>query len=174
MKCPYCHEEDTQVTDSRLSQEGEAVKRRRRCKACGRRFTTYERVERIGLTIVKKDNSREEYNREKLYKSIAIACAKRPVSVDQLEEAVNTIEAQLFKMGGSEVPANAIGELVMQELRDLDEVAYIRFASVYRNFADLEEMRDEMADLIGETAEQDKPENSSAVRQPRSRTKANG
>ncbi len=152
MNCPYCHKEDTQVTDSRLSADGNAVKRRRRCKNCQRRFTTYERIERIGLTVVKKDNTRDEYRREKLYKSIAVACTKRPVPADQLEEAVNDIEAKLFNLGQSEVPSETIGELVMQKLRELDEVAYIRFASVYRNFADLDEMREEMEGLQGEQA----------------------
>ncbi len=149
MKCPYCHQEDTQVTDSRLTEDGAAVKRRRRCKHCSRRFTTYERVERIGLTVVKKDNTREEYNRDKLYKSLAVASTKRPVPADKLDEAINEIEAQLFRLGVSEVPSTSIGELVMQKLRELDEVAYIRFASVYRNFADLEEMREEMEGLSG-------------------------
>ena len=151
MKCPYCHHEDTQVTDSRLTPGGEAVKRRRRClnSNCKRRFTTFERVERIGLTVVKKDNKREEYRRDKLSRSIAIACTKRPIKADQLEEAVNDIEAQLFKLGASEVQSDTIGEIVMQRLRELDEVAYIRFASVYRNFADIEEMREE---IIGLTA----------------------
>src|SRR5919201_1098921 len=121
MRCPYCHREDTQVTDSRLSADGQAVKRRRRCKHCGKRFTTYERVERIGLTVVKRDHTREE--------------------------AVNEIEAELFRQGTAEVPSTLIGELVMQKLRELDEVAYIRFASVYRNFADLEEMREAMEGL---------------------------
>jgi transcriptional repressor NrdR len=149
MKCPYCHHEDTQVTDSRLAREGEVVKRRRKCKNCNRRFTTYERVERIGLTVVKRDNTREEYSRDKLYRGIAVACTKRPVPADQLEEAVNEIESQLFAQGASEVPSTTIGEMVMQKLRELDEVAYIRFASVYRNFADLEEMREEMEGLTG-------------------------
>ncbi len=144
MKCPYCHYEDTQVTDSRMAEDGSAIKRRRQCKNCGRRFTTYERIERIGLTVVKKDGKREEYSRDKLHKSIMIACTKRPVPADRLEEAVNEIEAQLFRLGTSEVPTEAVGELVMQKLRELDEVAYIRFASVYRNFADLEEMREAM------------------------------
>lgn len=147
MKCPYCHREDTQVTDSRMAESGEAIKRRRQCKHCGRRFTTFERVERIGLTVVKKDNTRQEYSREKLRQSIAVATTKRPVPADQLEEAVNDIETQLFNLGASEVPSTAIGEIVMQRLRELDEVAYIRFASVYRNFADLEEMREEMEGL---------------------------
>jgi transcriptional repressor NrdR len=144
MKCPYCHYEDTQVTDSRLAEDGSAVKRRRQCKNCSRRFTTYERIERIGLTVVKKDGKREEYNRDKLHRSIFVASAKRPIRTELLEEAVNEIEARLFKMGLSEVPSDTIGEFVMQKLRELDEVAYIRFASVYRNFADLEEMREAM------------------------------
>jgi transcriptional repressor NrdR len=149
VKCPYCHREDTQVTDSRLTADGNAIKRRRRCKYCQRRFTTYERVERIGLTVVKRDNTREEYNRDKLYKGMSLACTKRPVPADQLEEAVNEIEAQLFRVGASEVPSTTIGELIMQKLKELDEVAYIRFASVYRNFADLEEMREAMEGLTG-------------------------
>jgi transcriptional repressor NrdR len=144
MKCPYCHYEDTQVTDSRLAEDGSAVKRRRQCRNCKRRFTTYERIERIGLTVVKKDGKREEYSRDKLHRSLMIACTKRPVPADRLEEAVNEIEAQLFRLGASEVPTETVGELVMQKLRELDEVAYIRFASVYRNFADLEEMREAM------------------------------
>lgn len=144
MKCPYCHYEDTQVTDSRMAEDGSAVKRRRQCKNCGRRFTTYERIERIGLTVVKKDGKREEYKRDKLFRSLQVACTKRPVPADRLEEAVNEIEAQLFRLGTSEVPTEAVGELVIEKLRELDEVAYIRFASVYRNFADLEEMREAM------------------------------
>ena len=144
MKCPYCHYEDTQVTDSRMAEDGSAIKRRRQCRHCKRRFTTYERIERIGLTVVKKDGKREEYSRDKLHRSLMIACAKRPVPADRLEEAVNEIEAQLFRLGTAEVPTETVGELVMQKLRELDEVAYIRFASVYRNFADLEEMREAM------------------------------
>ncbi len=156
MKCPYCHRDDTQVTDSRLTEDDTAVKRRRRCKHCGKRFTTYERIERIGLAVVKKDNTREEYSRDKLYKSIAIACTKRPVPADRLEAAVNEIEAQLFRLGVSEVPSTTIGEMIMQSLRELDEVAYIRFASVYRNFADLEDMREEMEGLTGGQPAEDK------------------
>jgi transcriptional repressor NrdR len=147
MKCPYCHREDTQVTDSRLAEDGTAVKRRRQCKHCKRRFTTYERMERIGLTVVKRDHTREEYSRDKLYKGMALATTKRKVPADRLEEAVNEIEAELFRQGTAEVPSTLIGELVMQKLRELDEVAYIRFASVYRNFADLEEMREAMEGL---------------------------
>ncbi len=144
MKCPYCHHEDTQVTDSRLASDGEVVKRRRQCKNCKRRFTTFERVERIGVSLVKRDGRREEYSREKLRQGMALALTKRKVSADQIEAAVNDIEAQLFNLGVSEVPSTQVGELVMQKLRELDEVAYIRFASVYRNFADLEEMREAM------------------------------
>src|SRR5436853_7769466 len=97
MKCPYCHQEDTQVTDSRLAEDGSAVKRRRQCRNCKKRFTTYERIERIGLTVVKKDNTREEYSRDKLFKGLAVATTKRPVPADRLEAAVNDIEAQLFR-----------------------------------------------------------------------------
>jgi transcriptional repressor NrdR len=149
MKCPYCQFEDTQVTDSRITESGAAVKRRRKCLNCERRFTTYERIERIGLTVVKKDNRRVEYSRDKLHGSMVIASAKRPVPADKLEDAVNEIEAQLFRLGTSEVSSTAIGEMVMQRLRELDEVAYIRFASVYRNFADLEEMREAMEGVSG-------------------------
>src|SRR5215217_4037017 len=106
MKCPYCHYEDTQVTDSRLAEDGSAVKRRRQCKRCGKRFTTYERIERIGLTVVKKDGKREEYSRGKLSKGLALAVTKRPVETPKLEEAVNDIEAQLFRLGTSEVSSN--------------------------------------------------------------------
>lgn len=168
MKCPYCHYEDTQVTDSRMADDGSAIKRRRQCKNCGRRFTTFERIERIGLTVVKKDGKREEYSRDKLHRSVVIACTKRPVPADRLEEAVNEIEAQLFRLGTSEVPTDTVGELVMQKLRELDEVAYIRFASVYRNFADLEEMREAMEGLPSLHPEDDAP----TAR--KSRKKANG
>jgi transcriptional repressor NrdR len=147
MKCPYCHFEDTQVTDSRVSTDGDAVKRRRQCKRCERRFTTYERIERMGLTIVKRDGSREPFSREKLRRGLTLAVTKRKVPADRIEDAVNSIETGLYSLGSSEVPTEAIGELVMQRLRERDEVAYIRFASVYRNFADLEEMREEMEGL---------------------------
>ena len=148
MKCPYCQFEDTQVTDSRVAADGDAVKRRRQCKHCGRRFTTYERVERAVLTIVKRDGKREPFSREKLRRSMGLAVTKRQVPADRIEEAVNGIEAELYSLGLSEVPSEAIGEMVMSRLRELDEVAYIRFASVYRNFADLEEMREEMEGLV--------------------------
>jgi len=161
MNCPYCHREDTQVMDSRLTADGQAIKRRRRCKHCHKRFTTYERIERIGLTVVKRDGKREEYNRDKLHKGLVLAATKRPIPTDLLEEAANDIEAELFKLGASEVPSTIIGEMVMQKLRELDEVAYIRFASVYRNFADLEEMREAMEGLTGD--QPDEPENTSPL-----------
>jgi transcriptional repressor NrdR len=151
-----------------MADDGSAIKRRRQCKNCHRRFTTYERIERIGLTVVKKDGKREEYSREKLFKSISIACTKRPISVDELEATVNEIEAELFRMGASEVPTEAIGELIIQNLRALDEVAYIRFASVYRNFADLDEMREAMEGVVGIHAA-DEPQDSK-----RKGKKANG
>jgi transcriptional repressor NrdR len=155
MKCPYCQFEDTQVTDSRVSADGSAVKRRRQCKSCERRFTTYERIERMGLTVVKRDHTREPYSREKLMRGLTLAVTKRKVPADRVEEAVNLIESELYSLGSSEVPVDTIGELVMQRLRELDEVAYIRFASVYRNFADLEEMREEMEGLAAHPSPDD-------------------
>jgi transcriptional repressor NrdR len=171
MKCPYCQFEDTQVTDSRITESGAAVKRRRKCLKCERRFTTYERIERIGLTVVKKDNTRQEYSRDKLLGSMVVASTKRPVPADKLEEAVNEIEAQLFRLGTSEVSSTTIGEMVMQRLRELDEVAYIRFASVYRNFADLEEMREAMEGVSG--THQEDSENAD-VPEPPKKAKARG
>lgn len=174
MKCPYCHQEDTQVMDSRMTADGDAIKRRRKCKHCGRRFTTFERVERIGLAVVKKDNTREEYSRDKLHRSIFVACTKRPVPADQLEEAVNEIEAQLFRLGTSEVPSNVIGEMVMQRLHELDEVAYIRFASVYRNFADLEEMREAMEGVASGQAVDEQASAQPSTERPKKRSSARG
>jgi transcriptional repressor NrdR len=148
MKCPYCHFEDTQVTDSRVTADGDAVKRRRECKRCERRFTTYERIERAVLTLVKRDGTREAFSREKLLRGMLLATTKRKVPTERIEEAANAIESELYGLGTSEVSSETVGELVMARLRELDEVAYIRFASVYRNFADLEEMREEMEGLV--------------------------
>ena len=171
MKCPYCHFEDTQVTDSRITENGAAVKRRRKCLQCERRFTTYERIERIGLSVVKRDTRREEYSRDKLRKSLVIASVKRPIRTEELEEAVNEIEAQLFSLGTSEVPSTVIGEMIMQRLRELDEVAYIRFASVYRNFADLEEMREAMEGVTTVHPAEIEPADATT---PRKKAKARG
>lgn len=148
MKCPYCHKNDSQVIDTRDLPDGEGIRRRRRCNACGQRFTTYERVQPVSLMIVKKDGRREEYDRRKLLIGLQIACAKRPVSAVTIEQIINDVETALFNLGNTEVPAARLGELVLERLKDVDEVAYIRFASVYLNFADLREMGGAIESLL--------------------------
>ncbi len=148
MKCPYCHKNDSQVIDTRDLPDGEGIRRRRRCNACGQRFTTYERVQPVSLMIVKKDGRREEYDRRKLLIGLQIACAKRPVSAVTIEQIINDVETALFNLGNTEVPAARLGELVLERLKDVDEVAYIRFASVYLNFADLREMGGAIENLL--------------------------
>jgi transcriptional repressor NrdR len=147
MRCPYCGFEDTKVIDSRDSEEG--IRRRRECLACGERFTTFERVQTVGLQVVKKDGRREDFSREKLLLGIRRACEKRPLPVGAIEAVVDDIEATLQAQGKAEVPSTLIGELVMDHLRDLDHIAYIRFASVYRAFADVESLREELESLSG-------------------------
>ncbi len=134
------------VTDSRDS--GDGIHRRRRCKECGRKFSTYERVETAQLLVVKSDGRREPYDREKLYRGIRRACEKRPLPVGELENAVDEIEQALYRLGRPEVASQVIGEMVMEKLARMDSIAYIRFASVYRSFSDLEEMRQEMDELL--------------------------
>jgi len=141
MRCPYCGYEDSKVVDSRNA--GDGIRRRRQCLDCGSRFTTYERAQATNLLVIKKDGRREEFNREKLAAGIRKACTKRPVSQDTIEELVDNIEAQLHQLGRGEVATTTIGDMVMDRLRQLDGVAYIRFASVYRAFADIEEMKQE-------------------------------
>jgi transcriptional repressor NrdR len=141
MRCPYCGHEDSKVIDSR--DVNEAVRRRRECLECGSRFTTYERVQTSALLVIKKDGRREEFSREKLIAGIRKACAKRPVSQETIEETVYDIEDRLRKSGTAEVATSIIGDMVMERLRQLDGIAYIRFASVYRAFADIEEVREE-------------------------------
>lgn len=146
MKCPFCGDPNTQVTDTRENEDGEVVRRRRRCAACDKRFTTYERIDLKMPHIIKRNGIRSEYDHAKLVGSMQLALRKRPVSLEALEGAVDRIEARLLSMGETEVPSEKIGELVMKELKRLDKVAYIRFASVYRNFADV----DEFSELIRE------------------------
>lgn len=141
MRCPYCGYEDSKVIDSR--DVNEAVRRRRECLECGSRFTTYERAQTAALLVIKKDGRREEFSREKLIAGIRKACAKRPVSHETIEQTVDDIEAQLHKLGKGEVATSIIGDMVMERLRQLDGIAYIRFASVYRAFADIEDVREE-------------------------------
>ncbi len=147
MRCPYCHHNDSRVVDSRELSGGESIRRRRECANCGRRFTTYERVEGAGLVVVKKDGRRQEYDPDKLRRKLRVALTKRPVGEEQIESLVQRVEADLLARGTREVPSTVIGEAVLRELKELDEVAYIRFASVYRQFADLEELRREVEGL---------------------------
>jgi transcriptional repressor NrdR len=139
MKCPFCGAHDTQVTDTRLNEEGDIVRRRRRCQACDKRFTTYERIELKFPQVIKRNGTRVEYERDKLLGSLKLALRKRPVTAEAILAAVDRIEEKLLSLGEREVPSERIGELVMKELRKLDKVAYIRFASVYRNFEDVDE-----------------------------------
>ncbi len=150
MKCPFCAELENKVIDSRLSNQGAVIRRRRECLGCQRRFTTYERVEEILPMVVKKDGRREAFDRQKVLEGLKLACQKRPVSAEQLEEVVDGIEQRLQEMGEKEVPTSLIGESVMRELAKLDEVAYVRFASVYRSFKDLGEFMSELKELISE------------------------
>jgi transcriptional repressor NrdR len=142
MRCPFCRHEDTQVVDSRVSEDGAAIRRRRRCPACDKRFTTYERVELALPSVVKKDGTRTEFDRRKIVASMKLALRKRPVAADAIDEAVARIEYQLLGSGEREVRSERLGELVMNELRALDTIAYVRFASVYRRFEDVSEFED--------------------------------
>jgi transcriptional repressor NrdR len=142
MRCPFCQHEDTQVLDTRASDEGDSVRRRRRCGQCDKRFTTYERIELAMPVIVKKNGSRTEYESSKLRSSLMLALRKRPVSADAVDAAIHRIEEKLLSAGEREILSGQIGELVMRELKRLDKIAYIRFASVYRSFEDVAEFLD--------------------------------
>jgi transcriptional repressor NrdR len=141
MKCPFCAHADTQVVETRMSEDGDFVRRRRQCGACDKRFTTYERPDVSFPAIVKKDGRRIEYEREKLRASMNLALRKRPVSTEQTDGAIERIEEKLLSLGQREVPSTRIGELVMRELKKLDKVAYVRFASVYRSFEDIDDFK---------------------------------
>jgi transcriptional repressor NrdR len=156
MKCPFCTELENKVIDSRLSNQGAIIRRRRECLACARRFTTYERVEEILPMVVKKDGRREAFDRAKVVAGLQLAVQKRPVSSEQIEAVVDGIERRLQEMGEKEIPTSVIGEAVMRELSKLDEVAYVRFASVYRSFKDLGEFMSELKELIHERKGQKK------------------
>ena len=143
MKCPYCGKENTRVIDSRPTDDS-SIRRRRQCDECGKRFTTYEKVETLPLIVVKKDNNREPYDREKIVAGIVRSCHKRPISMTQINDMVDDIEGQIFNMGEKEIPTTTIGSIVMDKLKDLDEVAYVRFASVYREFKDVNTFMDEI------------------------------
>jgi transcriptional repressor NrdR len=150
MQCPYCNETDCRVVDSRLVSEGAVTWRRRECENCKRRFTTYERLENSLPTVVKKNGQREAFNREKLLRSLQVACNKRPVSVDVLDEVASQVERKLSEGGHREVSSQAIGLAVMEALKRIDEVAYVRFASVYKSFRDIDAFMTEMSQLVRE------------------------
>lgn len=156
MKCPYCNHPDTRVIDSRPAEDGSAIRRRRSCDECGKRFTTYEKVETIPLIIIKKDNNREQYNRSKIERGIIRACYKRPVSAEAIQKTVERIEIKIFNLEAKEVSSTDIGEIVMDELKELDEVAYVRFASVYREFKDVNTFMDEIKKMMLDRSKGDK------------------
>ena len=148
MKCPYCGTDDTKVIDSRPAEENNAIRRRRQCEKCNKRFTTYEKVETIPLIVIKKENIREPYDRGKIEAGILRSCHKRPVSNDQIVQAVEDVENTIFNMEKKEIPSQVIGEIVMERLKQLDQVAYVRFASVYREFKDVNTFMDELKKLL--------------------------
>ena len=150
MKCPFCGFEESKVIDSRPTDEGERIRRRRECAQCTKRFTTYEIIENVPIIVVKKDKSREVFDRDKLFRGILRSCEKRPVSIDTIDELVDSIEASLQNSLDREVTSVHIGEMVMDKLKAVDEVAYVRFASVYRQFKDINTFMDELAKLLSE------------------------
>ena len=157
MKCPFCHDLENRVIDSRLGKEGDVIRRRRECAHCKRRFTTYERVEEMLPMVVKKDGRREMFDRQKIVSGLKKACEKRPISITAIEETADRIEQALQERGDKEVPSSVIGEAVMRELHTLDKVAYVRFASVYRSFKDVGEFMRELEELIEERRGSRKP-----------------
>ena len=148
MKCPYCNAQDTKVIDSRPADDNSSIRRRRQCEKCGKRFTTYEKLETMPLMVIKKDRSRETYDRSKIESGIIHYCHKRPVSTQQINAMIDEIENQIFNMEEKEVETTVIGELVMRKLKQLDEVAYVRFASVYREFKDVNTFMEELGKLL--------------------------
>ncbi|MDD5832670.1 MAG: transcriptional regulator NrdR [Clostridiales bacterium] len=148
MRCPFCSSEETKVIDSRPADENTSIRRRRQCEACGKRFTTYEKLETMPLMVVKKDNTREAYERSKIESGIVRSCHKRPVSTEQISRMIDDIENELFSIGETEIPTSVIGEKVMLKLKDIDQVAYVRFASVYREFKDVNTFIEEIGELL--------------------------
>lgn len=148
MKCPFCGKENTRVIDSRPADDGSSIRRRRQCDECSKRFTTYEKVEAIPLVVIKKDNNRESYDRSKIEAGVYRSCHKRPISVDQINTLVDEVETSIFNMEEKEIPSSIIGQIVMEKLRDLDPVAYVRFASVYREFKDVNTFMSEIKKIL--------------------------
>ena len=148
MKCPFCEHAESKVVDSRESEEAQSIRRRRECLKCERRFTTYERIDEIPYMIVKKDGRREKFDRNKVQAGLLRACEKRPVSMSQIEEIVNAVESRVMESPDREIVSNLVGEILMTRLRELDKVAYVRFASVYLDFKDVQEFMIELKDLL--------------------------
>lgn len=148
MKCPFCGHENTRVIDSRPAEDNNSIRRRRVCDECDKRFTTYEKVETIPLIVIKKDNNREVYDRTKIENGVLRACHKRPISADQIKHLVDEVETEIFNREEKEIPSRVIGELVMNKLKDLEAVAYVRFASVYREFKDINTFMDELKKVL--------------------------
>ncbi|MBO4899802.1 MAG: transcriptional repressor NrdR [Lachnospiraceae bacterium] len=148
MKCPFCGHENTRVIDSRPADDNSSIRRRRICDECDKRFTTYEKVETIPLIIIKKDNNREAYDRTKIEAGVLRACHKRPISATQITDLVDAVEVEIFSMEEKEIPSSVIGELIMDKLKDLDAVAYVRFSSVYREFKDVNTFMDELKKVL--------------------------
>ena len=148
MKCPFCGQDSTRVVDSRPADDNASIRRRRLCDECGRRFTTYEKVETIPLIVIKKDRTREQYDRSKIEAGVLRACHKRPVSVNQINQLIDEVETEIFNMEEKEIPSSMIGELVMDKLKDLEAVAYVRFASVYREFKDVNTFVNELKKML--------------------------
>lgn len=148
MKCPYCGIDNSRVIDSRPADDNNSIRRRRQCDECGKRFTTYEKVETIPLSVIKKDKTREAYDRSKIESGIMSSCHKRPVSIEQIEQTVDAIENEIYNLEQKEVESSQIGEIVMDKLKDLEEVAYVRFASVYREFKDVGTFMDELKKML--------------------------
>lgn len=144
MRCPFCNQDNTKVVDSRPVDDTNSIRRRRMCDVCGKRFTTYEKVETIPLSVIKKDQNREQYDREKLQAGILRACYKRPIPIEKIEGMIDSIEGDIFNTEEREIPSTRIGEVVMEHMKDLDAVAYVRFASVYREFKDVSTFMDEL------------------------------
>ncbi|MFV0528645.1 MAG: transcriptional regulator NrdR [Lachnospiraceae bacterium] len=148
MKCPFCNQENTRVVDSRPVEDNNSIRRRRLCDECGKRFTTYEKIETIPLIVIKKDQTREQYDRAKIEAGILRACYKRPISVEKMNETIDEIETSIFNLEDQEIASSKIGEIVMQSLKQVDPVAYVRFASVYREFKDVNTFMDELKKVL--------------------------
>jgi transcriptional repressor NrdR len=148
MKCPFCNNGNTRVIDSRPAEDNNAIRRRRLCDECGKRFTTYEKIETVPLIVIKKDNNREQYDRSKIEAGVLRACHKRPISAQQINNLIDEVETELFNRADKEIPSSVIGEIVMDKLKDLEAVAYVRFASVYREFKDVNTFMDELKKIL--------------------------